>query len=76
MGNLKIPDYRNEIEETVIPDNDGKNTEPDQNTVQTESDSGAGRTEGNNEEEESRKSFVAVAMDKIFEFFVAAGKYF
>ena len=76
MGNLKIPDYRNEIEETVIPDNDGKNTEPDQNTVQTESDSGAGRTEGNNEEEESRKSFVAVAMDKIFEFFVAAGQYF
>ena len=76
MGNLKIPDYRNEIEETVIPDNDSKNTEPDQNTVQTESDSGAGRTEGNNEEEESRKSFVAVAMDKIFEFFVAAGQYF
>ncbi len=76
MGNLKIPDYRNEIEETVIPDNDSKNTEPDQNTVQTESDSGAGRTEGKNEEEESRKSFVAVAMDKIFEFFVAAGQYF
>ena len=76
MGNLKIPDYRNEIEETVIPDNDSKNTEPDQNTVQTESDSGAGRTEENNEEEESRKSFAAVATDKIFEFFVAAGQYF
>ena len=48
MGNLKIPDYRNEIEETVIPDNDSENTELDQNTVQTESDNGAGRTEEKN----------------------------
>lgn len=24
MGNLKIPDYRDDIEETILPDNDGK----------------------------------------------------
>lgn len=76
MGNLKIPDYRDEIEETVIPDNDSEKEELRQSTAQSGDDNGSGQTEEKNEEEESKKSFVAVATDKIFEFLVMAGQYF
>ena len=76
MGNLKIPDYRDEIEETVIPDNDSENEKLGQSTVQSESGNGSGQTEEKNEEEKNKKSFVAAATDKIFEFLVMAGQYF
>ncbi len=75
MGNLKIPDYRDEIEETVIPDNDSENEKLGQSTVQSESGNGSGQTEEKNEEEKNKKSFVAAATDKIFEFLVMAGQY-
>lgn len=76
MGNLKIPDYRDEIEETVIPDNDSEKEELRQSTAQPESDNGSGQTEEKSEEEESKKSYVAVVTDKVFEFLVMAGQYF
>lgn len=76
MGNLNIPDYRDEIEETVIPDNDSENEKLGQSTVQSESGNGSGQTEEKNEEEKNKKSFVAAATDKIFEFLVMAGQYF
>ena len=50
MGNLKIPDYRDEIEETVIPDNDSEKEELRQSTAQPESDNGSGQTEEKSEE--------------------------
>ena len=37
MGNLKIPDYRDDIEETILPDNDGKKEESVQSTVTPDS---------------------------------------
>lgn len=76
MGNLKIPDYRDEIEETVIPDNDSEKEELRQSTAQPESDNGSGQTEEKSEEEENKKSYVAVVTDKVFEFLVMAGQYF
>ena len=76
MGNLKIPDYRDEIEETVIPDNDSEKEELRKSTAQPESDNGSGQTEEKSEEEENKKSYVAVVTDKVFEFLVMAGQYF
>lgn len=76
MGNLKIPDYRDEIEETVIPDNDSEKEELRQSTAQPESDNGSGQTEEKSEEEENKKSYAAVVTDKVFEFLVMAGQYF
>lgn len=75
MGNLKIPDYRDDIEETILPDNDGKKEESVQSTVTPDSDNGTDNTEVVNEKV-SRKSFAAVVTDRIFELLVIAGQYF
>ena len=66
MGNRKIPDNRDDIEETILPDNDGKKEESVQSTVTPDSDNGTDNTEVVNEKV-SRKSFAAVVTGRIFE---------
>ena len=76
MGKLMIPDYRDDIEETILPDNDSEKEAQEADVKPAVADTSENRNEENNEEKDKGKNGISAVADRIFDFLVMAGQYF
>lgn len=76
MGKLMIPDYRDDIEETILPDSDSEKEAQEADVKPAVADTSENRNEENNEEKDKGKNGISAVADRIFDFLVMAGQYF
>ena len=75
MGKLMIPDYRDDIEETILPDSDSEKEAQEADVKPAVADTSENRNEENNEEKDKGKNGISAVADRIFDFLVMAGLY-
>lgn len=56
MGKLMIPDYRDDIEETILPDSDSEKEAQEADVKPAVADTSENRNEENNEEKDKGKT--------------------
>lgn len=71
-----IPDYRDDIEETILPDSDSEKEAQEADVKPAVADTSENRNEENNEEKDKGKNGISAVADRIFDFLVMAGQYF
>ena len=76
MGKLMMPDYRDDIEETILPDSDSEKEAQEADVKPAVDDTSENRNEESNEEKDKGKTGISVVADRIFDFLVMAGQYF
>ena len=74
MGKLMIPDYRDDIEETILPDSDSEKEVQEADVKPAVADTSENRNEESNEEKDKGKNGISAVADRIFEFLVMAGQ--
>ena len=71
-----MPDYRDDIEETILPDSDSEKEAQEADVKPAVDDTSENRNEESNEEKDKGKTGISVVADRIFDFLVMAGQYF
>ena len=68
MGKLMIPDYRDDIEETILPDSDSEKEVQEADVKPAVADTSENRNEESNEEKDKGKNGISAVADRIFDF--------
>lgn len=68
-----IPDYRDDIEETILPDSDSEKEAQEADVKSAVADTSENRNEENNEEKDKGKNGISAVADRIFDFWLWQG---